>query len=239
MYHLTRKAFILFASALAVRLESSLAFAPIKTTSSLPALVGGGVSTPTTTATTAPTTASSLLPTSFAKTTTPFTTTTTALSAAYSADPDLVVGFGIICAAVTPYVLAIPFKDFFNKNMFVPVYEDDELGRLAEIGWKVRYATLGLALTILAFSEVYIMDVPDPVKILKDSYVLWAIFYTDATLKIYREANSDPLIFRSGELKDRLFTQGWHLFVVLVLWADVSETYTGNAITNFIKGVFT
>jgi len=161
------------------------------------------------------------------------TSSTTALSAGPA--PDLVVGFGTIAAACTPYFLGVVFKDFFNDSFFIPTYEDDEAGRIAEIGWKVRYATLGLALTTLAFLEVYLFPENDPARILKDSYILWAIFYTDATLKIRREAEADPPVF-SG---NRLGVQAWHLTVVAILWADVSESVTGNAITNFIKEVFT
>jgi hypothetical protein len=163
--------------------------------------------------------------------------TTTTLSA--SSDPDLVVGFGMIAAACTPYALGIVFKDFFNDSFFLPIYADDDDGRIAEIGWKVRYATLGLALTTLAFLEVYLFPENDPARILKDSYILWAIFYTEATLKIRREATSDPPILANPSFGGRLGIQLWHLTVVLVLWADVSESYTGNAITNFIKDVFT
>jgi hypothetical protein len=161
------------------------------------------------------------------------TSSTTALSA--GPDPDLIVGFGTIAAACTPYFLGVIFKDFFNDSFFIPTYEDDEAGRIAEIGWKVRYATLGLALTTLTFLEVYLFPENDPARILRDSYVLWAIFYTDATLKIRREAEADPPVF-SG---NRLGVQAWHLTVVAILWADVSESVTGNAITNFIKEVFT
>ena len=170
----------------------------------------------------------------------PIITTSTALSATELVPelvPDLVVGYGIIVAACTPYVLGVIFKDFFNESFFLPIYNDDTLGREAEIGWKVRYATLALALTTLAFLEVYLVPDCDAVKVLRDSYVLWAIFYTEATLKIRREATADPPILANPS--GRTGIQIWHLTVVLVLWADVIDSYSGNAITNFIKNVFT
>ena len=99
-------------------------------------------------------------------------------------DPDLAVGFVTIAAACTPYVLGTIFPTFFNDGFFLPVYKADDTGRVAEIGWKVRYATLGLALTTLAFYEVYFADKQDAAGILRDSYVLWAIFYAEATRKV-------------------------------------------------------
>jgi len=159
----------------------------------------------------------------------------TALSSG-APDVDLVVGFGIIAAASTPYV----FGAFTNRlGFFLPIYAEDDSGRVAEIGWKVRYATLGIALTTLVFLEVYYHPENDVAKVLRDSYVLWAIFYTEATRKIRAEATSDSPILSEPSFGGRLGIQLWHLFVVLVLWADVSESYTGNAITNFIKDVFT
>mmetsp|Transcript_1057 Transcript_1057/g.1847 ORF Transcript_1057/g.1847 Transcript_1057/m.1847 type:complete len:208 (+) Transcript_1057:249-872(+) len=154
---------------------------------------------------------------------------TTALSMS-NTDPDLVVGFVMIAMACTPYILGTVSSSALG--LFAPLYNDNEEGKLAEIGWKVRYATLGLALTTLAFVEVYFAD-NDAAQILRDSYIVWAIFYTEATRKIRSEAMDDIL---QG---DRLFIQLWHVLVVIVLWADVSESYTGQAITNFLKNIFT
>lgn len=153
-----------------------------------------------------------------------------------SSDLDLVVGFVTIAAACTPYVLGTIFPTFFNDGFFLPVYNADESGRVAEIGWKVRYATLGLALTTLTFLEVYYGD-KEAVGVLRDSYILWAIFYTEATRKIRSEARADPPILANPS--GRLGIQLWHSLVTIVLWADVSESYTGQAITNFLKDVFT
>ncbi len=80
-----------------------------------------------------------------------------------------------------------------------------------------------------------------PVAILRDSYIVWAIFYTEATRKMCVEANSDPLIFSSSEFVDRFGMQLVHILVLAttLLWADVPGTHTGNAITNFIGDLFT
>ena len=107
---------------------------------------------------------------------------TTSLSVG-NQDPDLVVGYVSVAAACTPYVLGTIFPKFFDKTIFLPIYNEDESGRIAEIGWKVRYASLGLALTTLVFAEVYFAD-KDSVGILRDSYILWALFYAEATRKV-------------------------------------------------------
>jgi hypothetical protein len=57
----------------------------------------------------------------------------------------------------------------------------DELQRLD--GKFVMLPTLGLALTTLTFLEVYYGD-KEAVGVLRDSYILWAIFYTEATRKV-------------------------------------------------------
>jgi hypothetical protein len=154
---------------------------------------------------------------------------------ASSPDTQLTVGFVTIVAACTPYVLGVIFPKFFNKSFFLPVYEEDDAGRVAEIGWKVRYASLGLALTTLLFLEVYVNPTKDIVSVLKDSYIAWAIFYTEATRKIRVEATSEPPVF-SG---NRLGVQLWHVLVTVVLWADVSESFTGNFIETSLVQVFT
>jgi len=146
---------------------------------------------------------------------------------------DLSVGFIVLACAVSPYAFAIPFPAFFQNNMFLPTYDAGDAGRRAEIEWKVRYATLGFALMALSFFEV-ISGESDPSMILRDSYILWAIFYTDAALKVRREATAEPPIF----IGPRVPTQAWHIFVAVALWAVVSESYTGNAITNFIETIF-
>jgi len=142
-------------------------------------------------------------------------------------------GFIVLACAVSPYVLAIPFPAFLENSFFLPTYMASTAGRIAEIEWKVRYATLGFALTALPFLE-FISGRSDPKQILRDSYILWAIFYTDAALKVRREARAKPPIF----IGNRAFTQTWHIFVAVALWVDVSESYTGNAITNSIATTF-
>mmetsp|Transcript_7349 Transcript_7349/g.8540 ORF Transcript_7349/g.8540 Transcript_7349/m.8540 type:complete len:242 (-) Transcript_7349:25-750(-) len=145
----------------------------------------------------------------------------------------LSVGFITIACAASPYALSLLFPSTTEDAFFLPMYVKGEAGRRAEIQWKNRYSTLGLALAALSFFEVMSGE-SDPSQVLKDSYILWAIFYTDAALKVRREATAKPKIF----IGERVGVQAWHIFVAVALWADVSESYTGNAITNFIETIF-
>jgi hypothetical protein len=49
-----------------------------------------------------------------------------------------------------------------------------ESGRVAEVEWKVRFASLCLAITTIAFFEVN--GGVDAVRVLRDSYIAWGIF---------------------------------------------------------------
>ena len=150
-------------------------------------------------------------------------------------DPDLLVGFITIVAACTPYFLALIFPNFVNEEFFLPVYEDTEEGREAEIGWKVRYATLGLLLTSLTAGEVLFFPDRGSRPILRDSYWLWALFYTEATRKIRWEAKHGIL-----KVKNRFGIQLWHSIVVIVLWATtVSTSPAPSLVTDFLMNVFT
>ena len=149
-------------------------------------------------------------------------------------DPDLLVGFITIIAACTPYFLALIFPSFINEEFFLPVYEDNEDGREAEIGWKVRYATLALLLTSLTAGEVLFFPDRGSVAILRDCYLLWAVFYTEATRKIRWEAKNRIL-----KVKNRFGIQLWHSIVVVILWADVSASPTATFVIDFLKDVFT
>ena len=88
--------------------------------------------------------------------------------------------------------------------------------------------------TLAAYEIVFLKD-ETTAEILRDSYICWAVFSTEATRKIWAEAQAGIL----AEPNKRAGVQIWHLFVVLVLWADISESVTGNAITNFLTKVFT
>ena len=148
----------------------------------------------------------------------------------FATDADLVVGYGVIAAACTPYVIGVVFPTFFD-NLF-PIYPENDVGRKAEIGWKVRYAALALALTTLAAAEVFVNPNKDIVGVLRDSYIVWAIFYTEATRKIRAEA-LDGII-----TKNRFGIQLWHSIVVIVLWAEVSQSPVAQWITETIKSIF-
>ncbi|KAI2492642.1 hypothetical protein MHU86_21918 [Fragilaria crotonensis] len=126
------------------------------------------------------------------------------------------------------------FGDFIPSDPDPDLLEDNEDGREAEIGWKVRYATLALLLTSLTAGEVLFFPDRGSVAILRDSYLLWAVFYTEATRKIRWEAKNHIL-----KVKNRFGIQLWHSIVVIILWADVSASPTATFIIDFLKDVFT
>eukprot|EP00571_Detonula_confervacea_P003745 CAMPEP_0172320032 /NCGR_PEP_ID=MMETSP1058-20130122/39431_1 /TAXON_ID=83371 /ORGANISM="Detonula confervacea, Strain CCMP 353" /LENGTH=213 /DNA_ID=CAMNT_0013035209 /DNA_START=33 /DNA_END=674 /DNA_ORIENTATION=+ len=150
-------------------------------------------------------------------------------------DADLVAGFIIVACAKTPYILEPldPFKILTNK--FVDTFTNDEEGKKAEIGYKTRLAALGVAITALAFYEVYFVEETNAATILRDSYVIWALYYTECTRVLRDLATRQPPVYASD---NRSFSQALHLIVSLVLWLDVSDLYSGHAITNAIKELF-
>jgi hypothetical protein len=129
------------------------------------------------------------------------------------------VGYWTLFAALTPYLLGLLFPTFFNKNFFLPVYTDDKVGRQAEIYWKLMYAVLGLALTTLSYVEITVLEINDAIRILRDSYCLWAVFYTAATIKIRIEATRMRIL-----RENRLFIQLWHSLLMIVMWAAARES---------------
>jgi hypothetical protein len=129
------------------------------------------------------------------------------------------VGYWTLFAALTPYLLGLLFPTFFNKNFFLPVYTDDKVGRQAEIYWKLMYAVLGLALTTLSYVEITVLEINDAIRILRDSYCLWALFYTAATIKIRIEATRMRIL-----RENRLFIQLWHSLLMIVMWAAAKES---------------
>ena len=131
----------------------------------------------------------------------------------------LVVGYLMLLAAVSPYVLGLFFPEALNEQFFLPIYKNDEDGRKAEIYWKLMYATLGILLTTVAVVEVFTTDV-SAAQLLRDTYLLWALFYTAATAKIRIEATRFDIID-----VNRFFIQLWHSIVVLVMWASVYFSY--------------
>ena len=146
-----------------------------------------------------------------------------------SSDADLVLGMIMIAAACTPYLLGL-FSPKLRDNFFLPVYKnatvleeegkDITLAREAEIMWKLKYATLGLLLTLLAFGEVVLLEGRGAVEVLRDCYVVWAFFYTFAIYQIRREA-LPPLEILA---ENRFFIQLWHSLVVVVMWISVGSS---------------
>ena len=77
--------------------------------------------------------------------------------------------------------------------MFSGIYTDTTEGQEAEIGFKTRFVTLALVITLLTFVDIYFYPERTLDVVLKQQYmIVWAIFYMDATFKIRREALSDP-----------------------------------------------
>jgi len=164
----------------------------------------------------------------------------------------LTFGWIVICAAMTPYVIQLVAPQplgFFLANYYggqdiAELKEDGytneqiehlvESGRVAEVDWKVRFAALCLAVTTIAFFEVN--DGVDAVRVLRDSYIAWGIFYVEATRLIREQALEEPSILK---IESRFGIQLWHVLVTILLWASISETYTANAIQTFVTDLFT
>mmetsp|Transcript_8560 Transcript_8560/g.10820 ORF Transcript_8560/g.10820 Transcript_8560/m.10820 type:complete len:239 (+) Transcript_8560:69-785(+) len=164
----------------------------------------------------------------------------------------LTFGWVVICAAMTPYVIQLVAPQplgFFLANYYggqdiaelkEDGYTDEQIehlvesGRVAEVDWKVRFAALCLAVTTIAFFEVN--DGVDAVRVLRDSYIAWGIFYVEATRLIREQALEEPSILK---IESRFGIQLWHVLVTILLWASISETYTANAIRTFVTDLFT
>ncbi|KAK1735841.1 hypothetical protein QTG54_013547 [Skeletonema marinoi] len=164
----------------------------------------------------------------------------------------LTFGWVVICAAMTPYVIQLVAPQplgFFLANYYggqdIAELKQDgytneqiedlvESGRVAEVKWKVRFAALCLAVTTIAFFEVN--DGVDAVRVLRDSYIAWGIFYVEATRLIREQALEEPSILK---IESRFGIQLWHVLVTILLWASISETYTGNAVRTFVTDIFT
>ena len=60
--------------------------------------------------------------------------------------------------------------------------------------------------------------------------------YLESTRLIRVHALEEPSILKK---ESRLLIQVWHVLVTILLWASISETYTGNAIRAFVTDLFT
>jgi len=149
-------------------------------------------------------------------------------------DSDLFVGQFAAFMGASPYMLQVLFPEPLNKYFFLPEYIDSTDGRAAEIKWKSRYATLAFVVTFLHFADYNGLVGTEPNAALRLTYLAWTIFYTDATLLIFKQARTEPPTFTG---KSRLLIQAWHITVAALLWASASETYTGHAIVNFVRNV--
>eukprot|EP00521_Asterionellopsis_glacialis_P015384 CAMPEP_0195304516 /NCGR_PEP_ID=MMETSP0707-20130614/34594_1 /TAXON_ID=33640 /ORGANISM="Asterionellopsis glacialis, Strain CCMP134" /LENGTH=145 /DNA_ID=CAMNT_0040368347 /DNA_START=46 /DNA_END=480 /DNA_ORIENTATION=+ len=118
---------------------------------------------------------------------------------------------------MSPYILQIVFPEFLNKYFFFPNYPDSEEGRIAENGWKTRFAFLSFALvSILAF-DVFRCSDATPELMLRHSYAAFAVFYANALWKVRKEAQ------KGWFAADKRFaSQAWHATVLLSLVLNLS-----------------
>eukprot|EP00984_Skeletonema_dohrnii_P026698 scaffold16088_cov122-Skeletonema_dohrnii-CCMP3373.AAC.1 len=173
----------------------------------------------------------------------------------------LTFGWVVLCAAMTPYVIQLVAPQplgFFVANYYggqdiaelkEDGYTNEQIEYLVESGRvaEVRFAALCLAVTTIAFFEVN--GGVDAVRVLRDSYIAWVWFdilivcasslrpqYLESTRLIRVHALEEPSILKR---ESRLLIQVWHVLVTILLWASISETYTGNAIRAFVTDLFT
>merc|ERR1712038_2182827 len=127
---------------------------------------------------------------------------------------DLALGAFIIFCAVSPYVLGLFFPEKLNDSFFMKIYgDDDKDGRVAELGWKKMYATLGLTLTSIQF-YAYLGEISIETA-LRHDYIAWTLFYIAATIKLAVEKRGNIIA------EDYLSSQLWHLTVTIVLIVDL------------------
>jgi hypothetical protein len=157
--------------------------------------------------------------------------TSTSLNVAqWVQDADLFVGIFTGFCGTSPYVLQIFFPKIVNNVFFLPQYEDSIRGREAEIAWKTRFAALAFVITAWNFWDHNFAQVGEDTA-LRHSYIAWAVFYTDATYNVRKQAKAEVFI------NDRFGVQAFHLICATLFWASASESYTGHAITNFIRSL--
>eukprot|EP00560_Eucampia_antarctica_P004926 CAMPEP_0197833914 /NCGR_PEP_ID=MMETSP1437-20131217/20538_1 /TAXON_ID=49252 ORGANISM="Eucampia antarctica, Strain CCMP1452" /NCGR_SAMPLE_ID=MMETSP1437 /ASSEMBLY_ACC=CAM_ASM_001096 /LENGTH=144 /DNA_ID=CAMNT_0043438243 /DNA_START=284 /DNA_END=718 /DNA_ORIENTATION=+ len=138
--------------------------------------------------------------------------------------------------ACFPYVIGL-ISDQLRSKFFFDIYKNDTeedvvKARNAEIYWKLMYATLGLSLTVLQFVEVFVSKM-SAIDILKDSLVVWAIFYTGAIVKIRYEATKLDM------LNDNRFgIQLWHFFVVISMWGSAAHSPLLVKVFNYFLKLF-
>jgi len=148
-------------------------------------------------------------------------------------DADLFVGMFTAFCGTSPYVAQIFFPEVLNDVFFLPQYEDSIRGREAEIAWKTRFAALAFVITAWGFWDHNFAQVGEDTA-LRHTFIAWAIFYTDATYNVRKQANAEggPVFIR-----DRFGVQAFHLICATLFWASASESYTGHTITSFIRSL--
>jgi len=135
---------------------------------------------------------------------------------------DLVVGTFTVFCATSPYVVGVVFPKTMEKLMFKHVYKsydtlekegiDPNLPQSAEVTWKNMYSSVGFFLTLTTFVEANNLNKYDGADVLRDSFVIWTIYYILATIKLRKE----DTVLKIVEF-NRLPSQAWHITVATVL----------------------
>jgi len=144
------------------------------------------------------------------------------LAEAIASYGDIFVGTFVVFCATSPYVLGVVFPETMYKLMFKHVYKDEatleaqgiaiDLPDRAEITWKNMYSSVGFFITLAAFQEANTPIRPDVTGVLRDTFLIWAIFYVLATIKLRKE----DVVLKIVE-GNRLPAQAWHITVATLL----------------------
>ena len=136
-------------------------------------------------------------------------------------DSPLTAGMAVLCMATTPYVLGLFSKYCASKLLVYDTSTSDK--RLAaykeETYWVCMYNALALSLTLFQFWKVSMNPNISSEEVLKESFFVWAIFYTLAWVKIHIENTKDLLSTNQNGVNG---IQSWHLFVALSMWAAIA-----------------
>jgi len=149
---------------------------------------------------------------------------------------DIVVGMFTVFCATSPYILGTVFPTLMNKFVFLGVYKpasqlkeegkEPTLSRSAEITWKCMFSAVGFFLTLLPFAQAYGLNTYSGADVLRDQFVVWAVFYILATGKLWYEGTVKDILAGG-----RLGAQLWHITVASILLYSVSTGPTAPIIT--------
>eukprot|EP00555_Chaetoceros_dichaeta_P004708 CAMPEP_0198253876 /NCGR_PEP_ID=MMETSP1447-20131203/4260_1 /TAXON_ID=420782 /ORGANISM="Chaetoceros dichaeta, Strain CCMP1751" /LENGTH=134 /DNA_ID=CAMNT_0043939719 /DNA_START=362 /DNA_END=766 /DNA_ORIENTATION=- len=110
------------------------------------------------------------------------------------------------------------------KFMFRHTYKDEptlaaegidiDLPLRAEVTWTNMYSSVGFFITLAAFVEASHPIKLDAAGVLQDSFLIWAIFYILAVIKLRKEDVVLKIVDFDG---NRLPAQAWHITVATLL----------------------